>query len=198
MNKIIKRQRTVISILLIAVAATNFCYGIALEHQKKQVADLEKINFELQMNSDKLQEVNDTYYSRIVTQQEKIENLSQSLDRVLTINKEDVKKIQAVVMSETRGSTLSDAMAVTQTILDRSVLWNKSGKEIVEAPGQYAAPYNGAASEMVQLAFNLVYLDGYRAFDEPITHFYNRALCNPDWATNKNFAGSIGDHQYYF
>ncbi len=198
MNRILKRQKRMIVLLLAAVIATNvYSYG-KLQKEKNEIESLEKMNFQLQMNSDKLQEINDTYYSRIVDQQGKINELQESLERVLTINKKDIEKVQAVVMSEARGSTLSDAVAVTQTILNRSQLWDKSGLEIVEAPGQYAKAYDGDINELVETAFNLVYLEGYTAFNEPITHFYNKELCNPKWAEDKNVIGSIGNHVYMY
>ncbi len=193
-----QKQRAAILMLLAMLAACILISWTWLDAKEKEIQALEKMNFELQLNSDKLQEINDTYYDRIVTQQSQIEDLKGTVKRILTLSSETADQVQSVVMSETRGSSLQDAIAVTQTILDRSTQWDQSGSDVIFASGQYAKPYNGPTSEKVKLAFELVYIDGYRIFEEPTTHFYNQEVCNPAWADTKTCRGVIRKHAYYY
>lgn len=198
MKTTLKRQRIAILVLSAMMAGSLLIHHISIETKNREIQTLEKINFELQANSDKLQEINDTYYNRIVNQQNQIQDMKDTLDRVLTLSSAEVDKLQAVVMSETRGSSLQDAMAVTQTILDRSTQWNKSGSDVMSASGQYAKPYEGAVNDTVRMAFKLIYIDGYRVFQDPTTHFYNEKICSPEWAKAKVLRGVIRNHAYYF
>lgn len=100
-----------------------------------------------------------------------------------------------VVSAEARGEDLQGQMAVAQTILDRSELWNMTPTEVVQAPGQYAAPYQGKISDEIRLAVANVFDGGVRVFQEPTTHF---AEGDPYWAAGKVDRGSIGRHKFYY
>jgi len=99
------------------------------------------------------------------------------------------------VAAEARGEDLQGMMAVAQTILDRSELWNMTPSEVVQAPGQYAAPYSGKVSDEIKLAVANVFDGGIRVFAEPITHF---AEGEPYWAEGKTSRGSVGRHQFWY
>lgn len=197
MNKMLKRQQAAIMVLVVTIIISGVCSCTMVKLQKKELSELQKINFELQNEADKLRGVNGTYYDRITMQQGEITRLNETLDRVLTLNEPEIEKLQGVVMTETGGASLADAMAVTQTVLNRSELWAKTATEIIEAPGQYAEP-KSKVNETVKLAFQLVYIEGYSAFKEPVTHFYNKDLCSPAWAEGKAVIGSVGSHVFMY
>lgn len=123
--------------------------------------------------------------------EERVESQNELIDRLMKL--ETVEEAKAVVMSEARGSSINDQAAVFQTMLDRTT-WGISVKEAITASGQYADPYTGEISDSVNTAFDLVFLDGYKPFDELTTHF---ASNTPYWAENKMCRGKIGAHVYY-
>lgn len=104
--------------------------------------------------------------------------------------------IERVVAAEARGDTFNGIMAVAQTIKDRGDLWNMSYEDIVLQEGQYASPYQGEISEEVKLAVSLVFEQGIRVSQEPMTHFF--AGETPYWANNKVSRGSCGSIAHTF
>jgi hypothetical protein len=103
--------------------------------------------------------------------------------------------VERVVASESRGEDLQGQMAVAQTILDRAELWNMTVAEVVQAPGQYASPYQGEISDSIHLAVANVFDGGVRVFQEPTTHF---AKGTPYWAEGKINRGNVGRHTFWY
>lgn len=192
----IRLQRKIILALIVILA---ICMTIGLkgvQDRDKEIRMQEKINFELQAEYEKILVENDYYRQKIKDLEQKNIELEEKLERLLTISSESVERIERVIASETRGSSLLDAVAATQTVLDRSREWGISGIQVVNQPGQYASPYQGPIPDKIKLAFDLVYLDGYRAFSEPTTHFHADYVF-PAWSRGKVFRGQISDHKYY-
>ena len=113
------------------------------------------------------------------------------------INDSERDIIERVVMSESMGEPYDGQVAVAQTILDRSVLWNKTPAEVVSQDSQYADMYSGEVSQSVKDAVSDVFDYGYRAFEEPTTHFHADYV-NPYWAEVKTSRGTIGSHRFYY
>lgn len=113
-----------------------------------------------------------------------------------TLTPDEFDLVCRVVMSESGGEDLQGQMAVAQTILDRSELWNMTPSEVVQAPGQYADPYQGEISDEIHLAVANVFDGGVRVFNEPTTHFYSGP--EPYWADDKINRGSVGRHQFCY
>jgi len=192
----IRLQRKIILALIVILA---ICMAIGLkgvQDRDKEIRMQEKINFELQAEYEKILVENDYYRQKIKDLEQKNIELEEKLERLLTISSESVERIERVIASETRGSSLLDAVAATQTVLDRSREWGISGIQVVNQPGQYASPYQGPIPDKIKLAFDLVYLDGYRVFSEPTTHFHADYV-SPSWSRGKAFRGRIADHLYY-
>jgi hypothetical protein len=113
----------------------------------------------------------------------------------ITLTPDERDLVERIVAAESRGEDLQGQMAVTQTILDRAQLWNMTVTEVVTAPDQYAAPYQGEISDDIHLAVANVFDGGIRVFQDPVTHF---ASNDPWWSENKIDRGSIGLHEFYY
>lgn len=118
--------------------------------------------------------------------------MQEKVNRVLTIS--NVKELMGTVQAED-NKTLQGSMAVAQTILDRSMLWNKTSGEVVS--NGYTRPSSYISSQTM-LAVKLIYDDGIRIFNEPTTHFYAYNKCNPGWADYKVERGKINGHRYMY
>lgn len=101
-----------------------------------------------------------------------------------------------VVAAEARGEGLQGMMAVSQVIRDRAILWDMTPTEVVTAPDQFAAPYQGELTDDIYLAVANVFDGGLRVIEEPVTHFYSGP--EPYWASSKESRGSIGNHRFMY
>lgn len=126
-----------------------------------------------------------------------VDTLVQNTEKVALSFDKDL--IERVVAAESRGDTFEGMMAVAQSIKDRGDLWNMSYEDVVNAPNQYAEPYQGQISEEVKLAVEYVFIRGYRVTEEPITHFHSCSV-EPYWTTGKVNRGSLGSngHTFYY
>lgn len=132
--------------------------------------------------------------NHIETLQKQIDEQNKTIERLMKL--ETVSLVKQVTMAEARGSSLIDQCAVMQTMLDRTV-WGITVKEAITSKDQYAKPYIGESSESVNLAFDLVFVQGYRVFPEITTHFYNQDMISaPYWAVTKVSRGIIRSHKY--
>jgi spore germination cell wall hydrolase CwlJ-like protein len=192
----IRFQNKIITILIVVLAISTVIDFKSNKDKDEEIRMQEKINFELQAEYDKVLSQNDYYRQHVKDLEQKNKDLEDKLNRVLTISSGPIERVERVISSETRGSTLLDAVASTQTVLDRSTGWGMTATEVINQPGQYSAPYRGPIPDKVKLAFELVYLDGYRAFPELTTHFHADYV-SPSWSRGKAFRGKISDHKYY-
>lgn len=112
-------------------------------------------------------------------------------------NESERELIERVVTAESRGEPFEGMIAVAQTIKDRSDLWGMTPTEVVSKPNQYAKPYYGEIPVEVADAVSLVFEQGYRAIEEPTTHFHADYV-NPYWADSKTSRGQIGNHRFYY
>lgn len=108
----------------------------------------------------------------------------------------DFELICRVVSAEARGEGYNGQLAVAQVIRDRAQLWGMTPAEVVTAPGQFAAPYQGEIGEDVQAAVNDCLVLGVDAFGEHVTHFCEASL-TPYWAVDKQVVGVVGNHRFY-
>lgn len=177
-----KKTATVLAVMIALLAIVSV-------YEVRQNALLETRLEELKQTNEDLRESNADLRSRN-------EELQEANERLLTLSsKEDVVR---VVMAESRGSSLQAQAAVAQTILDRSMQSGKDSGEIISEPYQYASPYEGEIADLSDFSVDLIYLYGYRVFDEPTTHFYAYELCNPDWAEAKVERGVVGGHRFMY
>lgn len=109
---------------------------------------------------------------------------------------EERELVCRVVAAEARGEGLQGMMAVSQVIYDRATLWNMTPTEVVTAPDQFAAPYQGELTDDIYLAVANVFDGGLRVIEEPVTHFYSGP--EPYWASSKENRGSIGRHEFMY
>jgi hypothetical protein len=147
---------------------------------------------EMVTDNDYLTKQNADLQKQIDLLEEKTKKQQETIDRLMQL--ETVSEVEAIGMTEARGEPVLSQVATLQTMLDRSAAWDIPVKEVVEASGQYAPPYQGEISDSMKTAFDLVYLDGFRAFDENTTHF---ATYPASWSRGKVFRGRIGTHFYY-
>ena len=109
---------------------------------------------------------------------------------------EERELVCRVVAAEARGEDLQGMMAVSQVIYDRAILWGMTPTEVVTAPDQFAAPYQGELTDDIYLAVANVFDGGMRVIEEPVTHFYSGP--EPYWASSKESRGSIGNHRFAY
>jgi spore germination cell wall hydrolase CwlJ-like protein len=109
---------------------------------------------------------------------------------------EEIDLLERIVAAEARGGPYDGLIAVAEVILNRAELWGMSVTEVINAPGQFAEPYRGEISGDVKHAVGDA-LAGIRVYREPITHFHAVAE-TPGWAAEKNYAGRIGNHKFYW
>ena len=114
----------------------------------------------------------------------------------LRLTPEERELVCRVVAAEARGEGLQGMMAVSQVIYDRAVLWEMTPAEVVTAPDQFAAPYQGELTDDIYLAVANVFDGGMRVIQEPVTHFYSGP--EPYWASSKESRGSIGRHRFMY
>lgn len=178
-------------ILIIAIAAILFAWG-AYHRMSEELTLQIDLKEEMITDNDYLTKQNADLQKQIDLLQEKVTDQQETIDRLMQL--ETVSEVEAVGMTEARGEPLLSKVATLQTMLDRSTAWGMPVKSVIEASGQYAPPYQGEISDSMKTAFALVYLDGYRAFDENTTHF---ATYPASWSRGKVFRGKIGTHFYY-
>lgn len=180
--------------VVISVIATLIVCGI-IAHRLNGVLQATNTLIE-KLTIDEVSGVNDKY----IDETEKIvvvanESLTHTDKNTFTCESER-ELIERVVAAEARGEEYIGMVAVAQTIKDRGDLWGMTYTEVVNAPNQYAPPYRGTISDEVKQAVSDVFDNGYRAFEEPITHFHSGSA--PYWANEKVNRGTIGRHSFYF
>lgn len=120
----------------------------------------------------------------------------ESGETLVSLGEEDYDLICRVVAAEARGEGHEGQLAVAQVIRDRARLWGMTPAEVVMAPGQFAAPYQGEIGAETRMAVNDCLIQGESAFDQPVTHFAEISI-TPYWAEEKEVAGVIGNHRFY-
>lgn len=138
---------------------------------------------------------------RIELDKQSLDNALESLPEAnleptgLTTEERDL--VCRVVAAEARGEDLQGQMAVAQTIRDRSTAWDMTPTEVVQAPGQYAKPFNGEISDSVKLAVANIFDGQMSVLDIPTTHFHTVDV-HPYWTSSKESRGSIGIHRFWY
>ena len=188
-NNVLKALCYLACVVTLALLACIISFRLDLQTLKAH-------NDELRQHNNELREMNEELKFNNSDLKLRIKELLEQNERLVTLDsKEDVIR---VVMAEARGESLQGQMAVAQTILDRSIEQGKTSEEIIFSPLQYAKPYTGEISEMSEFAVDMVYLHGYRVFEEPTTHFYGYDKVNPYWADSKIERGVIGTHRFMY
>jgi len=106
--------------------------------------------------------------------------------------------VERVVAAEARGEkpAVEAQMAIAQVVIDRASEWGMTPTEVVSAPGQFAAPYQGEISADTVEAVSRVFDSGERIYSESTTKFYAYKLCTPYWAAGRECRGTIGGHRF--
>lgn len=179
-DRIAKKFRKTNILILIAIALI-ILFGLIIIGQLNEIAVMSVDNLNMAQMSN----------------QEDKNGVSEDLaasSYILTAEEREL--IERIVSAEARGEDLQGQMAVTQTILDRSELWNMTVTEVLTALDQYAKPYQGEISDETKLAVANVFDGGIRVFEEPVTHFYTGT--EPYWASEKVNRGSVGSHNFLY
>ena len=174
-------------IILVAVLISNVLAIIAIKHTDETKKELTAL---IGMKAiDKVLAENDTslYESK--------KDVVKSFCEPISLSEREL--IERVVAAEARGEEHLGKVAVAQTIKDRGDLWGMTYTEVCLAPNQYAPAYQGEISDDVKLAVSEVFDYGYRAFEEPVTHFHSGSV-SPSWANEKVNRGAIGSHRFYY
>lgn len=184
-----KNAGRVIGILLTAVillGGFTIATYMADAETEETIAE-EVITAESTMQPEPTQEENKSEYGKYIIQGPEY-----------NITDEERDLIERVVAAEARGESIECMMAVAQTIRDRSITREQSVTEVLTAPNQFAAPYQGRITERIEDAVSFVFDGGISVFDYPVTHFYASHLIEaPDWAYKMDFLGEIDGVSFY-
>ena len=113
-----------------------------------------------------------------------------------SLTESEFEAVCLVVAAESRGESMEGQMAVAQVIKNRSELWEMNIIDVITKPYQFAAPHT-EFEETTYVAVNRVFRYNMTVFDEPIT-FFHRSDIKPDWSLEKQVAGQIGNHIFYY
>ena len=117
---------------------------------------------------------------------------------------EERELIWQTLYAEVRGCDCENAeclVYVAQCIRDRVLVkgYGSTVTSVLNKPSQFVH-YRGKASEALDRRINdaidLVFKDGYYAFDEPILHFHADSV-TPDWADNFELLAHIDGTKFY-
>ena len=117
---------------------------------------------------------------------------------VYIITDDERELIEKVVAAEARGESIECMMAVAQVIRDRCITREKSVTEVLTAPNQFSAPYDGKVADRIKDAVSFTFDEGHSTFEYPATHFYASHLIDPpDWTENMQYLGEIDGVSFY-
>lgn len=117
---------------------------------------------------------------------------------VYIITDDERELIERVVAAEARGESIECMMAVTQVIRDRCITREQSVTEVLTAPNQFSAPYEGKITDRIKDAVSFTFDEGHSTFEYPATHFYASHLIDPpDWTENMQYLGEIDGVSFY-
>lgn len=114
-------------------------------------------------------------------------------------NVDDVILLAKLINSEAGDEPFEGKIAVANVVLYRTRENEKSIKDIVFASGQFDGVQtklfnDNPSSESLTAARQA--LSGKKVLDKAY-YFANLKLCNPSWASEKNFVCRIGDHWFF-
>lgn len=185
-----KNAGRVIGILFTAVvllgAFTIATYMADAETEETIAEEVTTVESTMQL-AEPTQEENESEYGKYIIQGPEY-----------NITEEERELIERVVAAEARGESIECMMAVAQTIRDRSITREQPVAEVLTAPNQFAAPYQGRIIERIEDAVSFVFDDGISVFDYPVTHFYASHLIDPpDWTYEMEFLGEIDGVSFF-
>lgn len=195
MRKEIKFKRRADGCLIVLIITVLFVSAFLQDRCDKQLAEQKQLSAKIANDNGWLTKRNADLEKQIKLLEDKVNSQQATIDRLMKLD--TVSEVEGIGMSEGAGEPLLGQVGIIQSMLDRSTGWNQSVKSVIEAPGQYAPPYKGEANDSMKTAFELVFLDGYRAFEDPVTHFYDDSIAPPYWTENKVERGSVGGHNFY-
>lgn len=114
--------------------------------------------------------------------------------------------IRGVILAEARGEGIAGMHAVAQVIYDRVYYYPEEfGNDlysVLTSPGQFAKPYYCEPShvtEAAEEAMEAVFVENYRIWDFPVTHFYNPATASESgsaYIKTKQYVATLGNHEF--
>lgn len=117
---------------------------------------------------------------------------------VYIITDDERELIEKVVAAEARGESIECMMAVAQVIRDRCITREQSVTEVLTAPNQFSAPYDGKVADRIKDAVAFTFDEGHSTFEYPATHFYASHLIEPlDWTESMEYLGEIDGVSFY-
>ncbi|CDA89440.1 putative Cell wall hydrolase [Firmicutes bacterium CAG:238] len=117
---------------------------------------------------------------------------------VYIITDDERELIEKVVAAEARGESIECMMAVAQVIRDRCITREQSVTEVLTAPNQFSAPYDGKVADRIKDAVAFTFNEGHSTFEYPATHFYASHLIEaPDWTESMEYLGEIDGVSFY-
>ena len=111
----------------------------------------------------------------------------------------DFDYVVRVVGAEARGEPIEGILAVCQCIQDTAERTGQTPEQVVKS-GQYTSPVSRAVTdnmETVNECCLLVFLNGYKPFEEPIEYFYAFKNGYSAWHESQVFCYEIGGHRYF-
>lgn len=187
-----KRRADGFLIFVAVMCAMALAFVIVMRDYDAKLAEQELLKSEMVSDNDWITKRNADLEKQIKLLEERVESQQATIDRLMKL--ETVQDVQSRGMSEGRSEPLIGQAAIIQTMYDRATNWGITVKDAISASGQYAPPFQGKTSDEMKIAFELVFLDGYRVFEGGTTHF---ATYEPYWVKNKAYRGSVGLHHYY-
>lgn len=198
-----------ISIISIVLISSIFFYKSFLNHKNEinrllRVEDITKNNNKQQYTL--LSEYKKDVYNNVDSKDfiTDIENKQQGAEieqgeSFNNANHDDVILLAKLINSEAGDEPFEGKIAVANVVLYRLKQNKASIKDIIYASGQFDGvqtnlfsgdPSNESLSAARQA------LKGKKVLDNAY-YFANLKLCNPSWATEKNFLCRIGDHWFF-
>lgn len=117
---------------------------------------------------------------------------------VYVLTDDERELIEKVVAAEARGESIECMMAVAQVIRDRCITREQSVIEVLTAPNQFGAPYEGKITDRIKDAVSFTFDEGHSTFEYPATHFYASHLIEaPDWTESMEYLGEIDGVSFY-
>lgn len=111
----------------------------------------------------------------------------------------DFDYVVRVVGAEARGEPIEGILAVCQCIQNTAERTGKTPEQVVKS-GQYTSPASRAVTDNMDTVNEcclLVFLNGYKPFEEPIEYFYAFKNGYSAWHESQVFCYEIGNHKYF-
>jgi spore germination cell wall hydrolase CwlJ-like protein len=191
-KKLLLKLLAILSFIALIIAAI-----ISKVHMKE-------INYQIEISELqlKIEEYREIEINKILSEKQQEAEVAKENElnktNILKLTDKQRELVIRTLAAECRGEGLAGQLGCAQVMRDRSLNWDIPIDQILSAPYQFAKPFNGTITnrEQLELVVELVFDNGYGAFKEDTTHFYEATKCNPSWASYKTQIAVIGNHRF--